>query len=130
MNTKRIVCALMCALLLVTAVVPAYADSSDFNSHIEYGLGVRTTSTAYLCSSYAKSTLKLAFVSGVNHMPQSDYVARAEAYAIYYHGLVFAYDVGNMSASATATPEDGITVTSSAHICTVNDNQVYYKTLP
>ena len=130
MTFKKVFSTLLCALLLVAAVVPAYADSSDYDSHIDYGLGVRATSTSYLCSTYAKSTLQLSFVSGVNHMPQSDYVARAEAFAIYYHGMVFEYDVGNMYAMAKAEPKNGKTVTSSAHNYTVNDNQVYYKTLP
>ena len=129
MKTKKILCAIVCVILLTVTALPAYADASDNHSHIEYGLGVRVNCTSYLCITYAKSTLKLSFVSGVNHLPQSDYAARACATVYYPGGSISCSSTGNMSAAATAYVSDGKTATSSSHTYYVNNTQVYSKTL-
>ena len=129
MFTKRILCALMCAILLVTAVVPTVA-LSDSIDYIDYGFGVRVRCTGYLGSTYTKTTIVLSFVSNVNHLPQSDYKCHADAFAMNSSGFVYGYGDGDMSATARAPETGTIAATSSVHICTVNGTQVYYKTLP
>ena len=129
MLTKRTLCALMCAILLVTAVVPALAASDSYDT-INIGLGVRITCTSYLGTKYAKSTLNLSFVSGVNHFPQSDYVAKAEATVHYPSGSDYDYAIGNMSAIAKADVAPGDISTFSEHAYTVNGSWTYPINLP
>ena len=130
MNTKRILSALLCALFLVTAVVPVYADSSDYDSHIDYGLGVRATPTSYLCSSYAKSTLKLAFVNGVNHLPQSDYVTYIQMVVYYGDESRGSTALDNMFATVTFSVQAPDTAYRSIHEYFANGVSVHSADLP
>lgn len=74
MKTKRIICALICAVLIASAAMPAVAlNGNHTDTHIEYGLGVKVKSTSSINAVCAIGSIQCSFVTGVAHLPASDY---------------------------------------------------------
>lgn len=130
MKTKRLICALMCALLIVTAAVPALAlAGTDSDTHIEYGLGVQVKSTSSINNAESKGTLKCSFVTGVAHLPESDYTCRIVMGIGYTNGIflnVDTDDIQTMTLASTWTHASGWYPDTDSFTHRVNGSQVYH----
>ena len=130
---KKAIIIAICAVLLVSAVVPALAVTGTENhSHIEYTLGIRVSCYSELTVIHAKSDLTLSFEKNVDHMPEQDYYCRVVARISYTDNTYSedgTVDLNAMSASITKLRDMSKTVLSSNHRYYVNvTHEVHNKT--
>ncbi|MBO4879697.1 MAG: hypothetical protein J5544_05510 [Clostridia bacterium] len=100
---KKAIIIAICAVLVVSAVVPTLAliDSEVYNN-INYSLGVKVNCYSGINNLQGTGTITLEFVSGVSHMPESDYYTRAYVKINYINAYSHLTDTDNCH-SMTAT---------------------------
>ena len=131
MKIKKLICALMCALLLVTAVMPAHAlAGTDSDTHIEYGLGVQVECNSVINNALARGKIECSFVNGVSHLPEGDYTCRIVLGIGYTNGIWINLDSTNittMTLTSTWTHASGYTPNAASFKYYVNSSQVSYS---
>ena len=70
---KNVACAALCAVLLFCMYVPAFADRSTYFAHTTMHNGAQVYRQGSLSGATVTASISLTFVSGVAHLPVSDY---------------------------------------------------------